>query len=194
MATPKRNDTAEKILDSAEQLAQTVGFNGFSYADIAAQLGLTKASLHYHFPSKAELGLALVVRYRGRFLLELEAIDRRETKAPARLREYAELYHQVLRNGRMCLCGMFAAEIITLPPAMQAELRAYFEANERWLGRVLQEGAAAGELVLRATPEAEARVLLGAFEGAMLTARAYADSSRFQVAAEQLLAGLRVPV
>src|SRR5215211_135610 len=54
-----RTDTADRILDLAERLVQTRGFNGFSYADIASELGLTKASLHYHFPTKAELGRCL---------------------------------------------------------------------------------------------------------------------------------------
>jgi len=191
VARNKRGDTAETILDIAEQLAQTLGFSGFSYADIATRLGLTRASLHYHFPSKAELGRALIVRYRVRFLQELAAIDHRETAAPARLRAYADLYHQVLRNDRMSLCGMLAAEIIALPPAMQAELRTYFEANERWLSGVLREGSAAGQLTLRSLPEEEARVLLGSLEGAMLTARAFADSARFAGAAGQLLARLQ---
>ena len=51
--------TAERILDAGERLAQTKGFNGFSYANVAAELGITNAALHYHFAGKAELGLAL---------------------------------------------------------------------------------------------------------------------------------------
>ena len=55
-------DTAARILDVAERLVQTRGFNGFSYADVASELDVTKASLHYHFPGKAELGQALIAR------------------------------------------------------------------------------------------------------------------------------------
>src|SRR5271168_5491364 len=72
---------ATAILDVAERLAQTRGYNGFSYADIAAELGVTKASLHYHFPSKAELGRALIVRYHGLFGAALDSIDG-QTKSP----------------------------------------------------------------------------------------------------------------
>src|SRR5271170_7068139 len=74
-------EAARAILDVAEQLAQTRGYNGFSYADIAAELGVTKASLHYHFPSKAELGRALIVRYHGLFGAALDSIDG-QTKSP----------------------------------------------------------------------------------------------------------------
>src|SRR5580700_2765675 len=79
---------ATAILDASEQLAQTRGYNGFSYADVAAQLGVTKASLHYHFPSKAQLGTALIERYQRTFGTALDAIDG-ETEDPAeKLRRY----------------------------------------------------------------------------------------------------------
>src|SRR5215510_7639621 len=75
-------DTAQRILDIAERLVQTRGFNGFSYADIAGALAVTKASLHYHFPTKAELGKRLIERYESTFLQALGEIDR--TTADAR--------------------------------------------------------------------------------------------------------------
>src|SRR5271168_2663855 len=100
---------ATAILDVAERLAQTRGYNGFSYADIAAELGVTKASLHYHLPFKAVLGRALIERYRGLFAAALEAIDRQVKESPEKLKHYVELYNSVLSNERMCLCGMLAA-------------------------------------------------------------------------------------
>src|SRR5882757_1774201 len=97
-------EASQSILNIAEQLAQTRGYNGFSYADIAAQLGVTKASLHYHFPSKAELGRALIARYDAVFAKALEKIDQ-ETREPAeKLARYVGLYDAVMRNDRMCLC------------------------------------------------------------------------------------------
>src|SRR5688572_3574611 len=89
-------DTAERILDSAERLVQSRGFNGFSYADVAAELGITRASLHYHFPGKAELGQALIGRYAARFAHALEEIDARGGDAPAKLAAYARIYGDVL--------------------------------------------------------------------------------------------------
>ena len=75
-------DTAERALDVAERLVQERGFNGVSYADVAAELGVTKAALHYHFASKAELGEALIDRYATRFEAALNEIDRRPGDAP----------------------------------------------------------------------------------------------------------------
>src|SRR5580698_3434509 len=109
------SDTALQVMRVAERLAQTRGFNGFSYADIAAELGITKAALHYHFAGKAELGEALVERYATRFSEALAGVDGRLAEAWARLHAYADLYLDVLRDQRMCLCGMMAAEYETLP-------------------------------------------------------------------------------
>jgi TetR/AcrR family transcriptional repressor of nem operon len=190
MSEPRRIDAAERILDTAQRLAQTCGFNGFSYADIALQLGVTKASLHYHFPSKAELGRALIARYRERFVEALAAIDHRGGKATGKLRSYVKLYHEVMHLDRMCLCGMFAAEYATLPPAMQEELRRFFDANELWLSGVLERGRSAREIAFRDPPRERARVLVGTLEGAMLLARAYGDDKRFQCVARHLLAEL----
>src|SRR3954451_24556348 len=103
------NDTAARILDIGERLVQVRGFNGFSYADVAAELDVTKASLHYHFAGKDELGLALIARYSERFGAALDAIEAEVPDAPARLAAYVALYADVLRGERMCLCGMLAA-------------------------------------------------------------------------------------
>ena len=181
---------ATAILDVAERLAQTRGHNGFSYADIAAELGVTKASLHYHFPSKAELGRALIVRYHGLFGAALDSIDG-QTKSPQeKLKRYVGLYDSVLSNERMCLCGMLAAEYATLPGPMQEGLTAFFDANERWLTAVLEDGLRAGTFAFREEAKERARVLLGALEGAMLVARSYGNARRFQTAAASVLADL----
>jgi len=181
---------ATAILDVAERLAQTRGYNGFSYADIAAQLGVTKASLHYHFPSKAELGRALIERYHAVFGAELQAIDQQTKEPGEKLKRYAGLYDSVLSNERMCLCGMLAAEYATLPAAMQQGLTLFFDANERWLTAVLEDGVRGGAFLFKEPANERARVLLSALEGAMLVARSYGNPRRFRSAADYVLADL----
>jgi TetR/AcrR family transcriptional repressor of nem operon len=181
---------ATAILDVAERLVQTRGYNGFSYADIAAQLGVTKASLHYHFRSKAELGRALIERYRGLFGAALGAIDQQAKEPREKLKLYVGLYNSVLSNERMCLCGMLAAEYATLPAPMQVGLTLFFDANERWLTAVLEDGLRAGTFLFKEPANERARVLLGALEGVMLMARSYGNPSRFHVAAAYMLADL----
>jgi TetR/AcrR family transcriptional repressor of nem operon len=181
---------ATAILDVAEQLAQTRGYNGFSYADIASQLGVTKASLHYHFPSKAELGRALIERYETVFGAALEAIDQQAEEPYKKLQRYVGLYSSVLSNDRMCLCGMLAAEYATLPAPMPERLKLFFNANERWLTAVLEDGLQSGAFRFKETAGERARALLGALEGVMLVARSYGEPRRFQAAATCLLSDL----
>ncbi len=188
--TSKEPRTAERILDVAERLVQLRGFNGFSYADIASELGITKASLHYHFPSKAELGRALIVRYAERFADALSHIDRELPDACAKLDAYAGLYADVLRGKRMCLCGILAAEYETLPKPMRAAVIAFFDDNQLWLESVLAQGAGDDQLTFAGSRQEVAQGIIGTLEGAMLVARPYDDVARFDSTARQLLAGL----
>jgi TetR/AcrR family transcriptional regulator, transcriptional repressor for nem operon len=183
-------DTASRILDSAERLVQSRGFNGFSYADVAAELQITKASLHYHFAGKAELGQALIERYSGRFAEELERIDSAGGDASAKLAAYAGIYAEVLRQHRMCLCGMLAADYDTLSKPMRSAVTRFFDANEEWLDRVLADGEADGSVHLSCSTRDAAQALVGGLEGAMLVARPYGDVERFETAAGRLLSSL----
>jgi TetR/AcrR family transcriptional repressor of nem operon len=183
-------DTARRILDVAEELAQVRGFNGFSYSDVAQRLQITNASLHYHFPGKASLGVALIERYRVDFGRSLAEIEHEHEGAVDRLTGYAALYAGVLRSERMCLCGMLAAEYQTLPEEMRAPIVAFFDENERWLSRVLEQGRANGELAFEGSSDERARALTGALEGAMLVARLYGEPDRLGSVAGQLIGAL----
>lgn len=179
-------DTSTRILDVAERLAQTRGFNGFSYADVAAEVGVTKASLHYHFPSKAGLGQTLVERYTLRFEARLEEITALDESAVHKLHKYVAIYAEPLRQGRMCLCGILTAEWATLPEPMQEAVRRFFTINERWLASLLEAGRADGSFAFDAPPAEIARVVTSALEGALLLARSGVESSHFDAVAAQL--------
>ena len=184
------SSTATRVLDTAERLVQVRGFNGFSYADIAAELHITKASLHYHFATKADLGEALINRYSTRFFEALAETDAAGVAAPAKLAAYAKLYADVLSEQKMCLCGMLAAEYPTLPRPMQAAVVGFFDHNEGWLETVLEQGRDEGSLAFAGPATDTARMIVSGLEGAMLVTRPYGDAARFQVAAASLLASL----
>jgi TetR/AcrR family transcriptional repressor of nem operon len=184
--------TASQILDAAERFVQERGFNGFSYADVARELGLTKAALHYHFASKAELGDALIDRYAARFLETLATVENERGDAVDKLRAYAQLYADVFRDDRMCLCGMLAADYTTLPDPMRERVVRFFDDNEVWLARVLEAGRTAGTIRFTGPASSVARTLIGGLEGAMLVARPYRDLERFRAAADLLIRGLTV--
>ena len=183
-------DTAQRILDIAERLVQTRGFNGFSYADIAEAMHVTKASLHYHFRAKADLGKRLIERYEENFVAALAKIDAKSADAREKLRRYAAIYGDVLNDNRMCLCGMLAAEFGTLPGPMRDEMRHFFDENERWLAAVLKQGKREKALRFSGSATEVAQGLIGSLEGAMMIARSYSDPARFRMVSDRLLADL----
>jgi len=187
IAPKTANTTRDHVLDVAERLAQTRGFNGFSYADIAAELGITKASLHYHYRTKTELGCAIIERYGERFRVALGQISATARPASRQLEQYVQLYAGVLRSDRLCLCGMLAAEYSTLAEPMKRAIRSFFDVNEAWLARLLESGRRADELNFEGAADEAANAFTSTLEGAMLLARSYGDAARFETAAARLL-------
>jgi TetR/AcrR family transcriptional repressor of nem operon len=193
MGTSRAAGTAERILDVSERLVQLRGYNAFSYADVAKAVGIRKASLHHHFATKADLGRALVVRYREAFLSALHAIDQDAASALIRLERYAELYGSVLRKKRMCMCGMLATDAATLPKPVRESVAAFFKENVVWLARVLDQGRKRNELRFKGTPSSMASFFVSTLEGAMLVAYGSGRYGNFEGAARQLLATVRPP-
>jgi TetR/AcrR family transcriptional repressor of nem operon len=191
-ASTTKTNTAQRILDAAEGLVQVRGFNGFSYADVADELQVTKASLHYHFRGKAELGHALITRYARRFADALEEIDREVPAAPQMLHAYVGLYRTVLERNRMCLCGILAAEYQTLPGAMREAITRFFEDNEEWLTAVLARGLKDGSIAVDGPPRDTAQMIVGGLEGAMLVARTHGGLTQFRSSTDRLLSSLIV--
>jgi TetR/AcrR family transcriptional regulator, transcriptional repressor for nem operon len=195
MASSRRDtpsSTASDILDAAERLVQSRGFNGFSYADVSSELGITKAALHYHFAGKAELGESLISRYNERFDAALAAIDSTGSSAPDKLLAYCELYRGTLRGQRMCLCGMLAAEYNTLGEPMRDALGTFFDHNRDWLAALLETGREAGTLRFTGPVDQAAQTIVAALEGAMLVARPYQNTTVLDVVIERLLGDFAV--
>ena len=185
-------DTRTQLLDIAQEFVQVRGYNAFSFHDLAARVGIKTASIHYHFPTKGDLGLMLVKRHREELAAALSKIDDHGSTSWKRLQQYAGLFRSTLENGhRMCLGGMLAIEYQTLPPELVAEVRGYFEDNEKWLTDTLFAGRKEGTLVFNRPAKEIAQSLFAALEGAMLTACAFGDPARFDAAAAWHLAQLK---
>jgi TetR/AcrR family transcriptional regulator, transcriptional repressor for nem operon len=167
---------------------QTRGFHGFSYGDIAGGLGITRAALHYHYRGKAELGAALIDRYHGRFRDRLAEIDATNASCAERLRSYVGIYRNVFGDGRMCLCGMLAAEFVTLDEPLREALLAFFDTNYGWLADTLRAGRDAGEITFAGKPSETAELLVSTLEGAMLLNRPTGNLHRFEEIVTQMLA------
>lgn len=189
MATRSTNaaspgSTASAILDVAERITQAVGYNGLSFRDVAAAIGIKTASIHYHFPSKALLGAALVRRYTDRIAGHLQGLDTGAGHAHAALDVYVDVFRRTLEeDGRMCLAGMLAAERDAIPPEVLVEVRRFVDVNVRWLAALL--AAIDGAPAVRAAHTAHGKALFAALEGAMLIARGTDDPASFVAMATQ---------
>ncbi len=127
-----------EILDAAQEIIQLRGYNGFSFADISETVGIRKASIHHHFPSKAALGVAVIRRYREVFDKFLHEANFKSSPWIEKIHNYAKLYENVLLQNKLCLCGMLASDIETLPKTLKKELREFFDANVAWLSNVIK--------------------------------------------------------
>lgn len=183
-------DMRDQILESAQRLVQQRGFNGFSYADIAAEVGIRKSSLHHHFPSKTDLGVALMEKYAAQLEGALLELSDSSIAADKKLASYINVYRSALEAERMCLGGMLATEVLTLDEVMLPSLRRFFARNTEWLTEVLKQGQAENIFVLSSTAETHANLLVSALQGALLLARATGDHKKFEQTALLLMTSL----
>lgn len=183
-------DMKDKILASAQRLVQQRGFNGFSYADVADEVGIRKASLHHHFPTKTDLGLTLIDVYSRELDNALLSISGSSLSAKEKLEAYIALYRCSLDAERMCLGGMLASEALTLDTVMLPSLKRFFVRNTEWLTELLVEGESQQLFMLSGSPMDHARMLLSALQGALLIARATGDCEVFEQTASSLITGL----
>jgi TetR/AcrR family transcriptional repressor of nem operon len=191
---PSDSATRDQLLDAAQEFCQTRGYNAFSYRDLADRVGIRSASIHYHFPTKSDLGKALLQRYRVTLANALKSISEQADTAPARLERMITLMLDVLGDGqRMCLGGMLATEQVTLPSGMQREVRSFFDDAETWLTDVMAEGRKQRELDFDGRPATAARTFLAALEGAMMAARASGEPARLADAGRWLIRNLASP-
>lgn len=179
-APKRRSDTANQILDLAEMLIQTRGYSAFSYNDIAESLHITKASIHYHFKSKADLGKVVIDRYSGKLSTALAALAADQSRSSMEMLDfYCQPYLQFSRTAdRVCLCGALAGEVLALPAVMRDCVDQFFTSHQAWLAAILKRGVARGEFALTAPAPKVARLIFAALQGALLVKRVTNDSSQ----------------
>lgn len=180
MVSPTAPSTEQAILDCARALIVRGGYNGFSYADIAATVGIRKPSIHYYFPAKEDLVRTLVHRYRLEAEAGLDALARGASGPPEQLRGYLGFWSTCIADGTMpiCVCALLASELPLLPASVAAEVGAHFRTLTAWLSAALGS-------------EPDAEVFMATVHGAMLSARACANPQLFTTITDSLIT--RIP-
>ena len=182
-----REDTREAILDAAQELLQTRSFNAFSYQDIADRVGIRKASIHYHFPGKEELGIALVDRFRRGGRGWARQLNERGASPQEKLEAIFDYFREIVHRGKwICAYGILSAEYNALPERMQAGIQAFHADHVRWLTNVLGAGREAGIFRTEGTAEDQALLVAAALQGAVQIARTAGDPGRYEATVEQL--------
>lgn len=175
------SSTADDILACARSLIMSGGYNGFSYADIAEVVGIRKASIHHHFPSKVDLVCAVVQRYREEAKAGFAALERSAAGPREMLENYVGYWQKCIADASapFCICALLASELPLLPIAVAAEVKLHFEALSAWLTAAMERGKTQGTLALSNSANAEAETFIATVHGGMLSARAYGDPKFF---------------
>ncbi|HLZ35341.1 MAG TPA: TetR/AcrR family transcriptional regulator [Nitrospira sp.] len=183
-------DTKTVIMDAAQDLIQRGGANAMSYQDVSDAIGIRKASIHHHFPTKDSLIEAVIQRYAAYFLGLVDGIAESKLDPAAKLRKYAGLFEATLCEGKQdkaCLFGMLGAELSTLRSPAAAGVRRFYRDNEARLARMLEEGREKGQFHFKGEAKLVAAMIFALLEGGALVARAEGGHKRLHAITEQAL-------
>ncbi|VUD64423.1 hypothetical protein TDB9533_03312 [Thalassocella blandensis] len=172
---------ALEIMEHTRSLLELGGYNSFSYADISERVHIRKASIHHHFPNKAELVRVVVEQYREEARAGLEALNRNLDDPVLAIEAYVDYWTQCIVEGTspMCICALLAMELPSIPVEIADQVRAHFKDLTDWLTGVFEKGAAQQRLTLSSDPATEASAFLATVHGAMLSARGTANPEMF---------------
>ncbi|MBD5771761.1 TetR/AcrR family transcriptional regulator [Marinomonas colpomeniae] len=168
----------EELLKVAEDKVRSGGYSNFSFRELANEVGIKNSSVHYHFPTKADLGAELAHQYTNAFLAALGDIDDIKAQGKNPIDVYTEIFKgALLRDNQMCLCGLLGAQNESLPEKVQVEVKRFFKKNLAWLTAA---HTANGET----DPAHAAITTVSLLEGAMMISKALNDHSYFKLATQ----------
>jgi TetR/AcrR family transcriptional repressor of nem operon len=175
----------QQLLKAAENKVRTGGYNNFSFRELADEIGIKSSSVHYRFPTKADLGAELARQYTDNFLANLGSPDELIAQGKKPIEVYSQQFqHALTQDKKMCLCGLLGAETDGLPEKVKQQTRRFFEQNIQWLTHAYTLGTDNTEQ--QAKSQAVAAISL--LEGAMLVSKAMNDDALFSTVSAKLLA------
>ncbi|MCY3413842.1 MAG: TetR/AcrR family transcriptional regulator [Candidatus Heimdallarchaeota archaeon] len=182
----KGSDTQEKILQTAIHLIRTKSYNSFSYKDIANEIGIKKASIHYHFEVKNTLGISAIQEYRSRAEYLMRKVNKLERTPKEALDDYFEFFRKDLMDkNEVCLGGVMVAEFNTLTEEIQNELNSFISVYFSWLEAILEKGKSNGTFTFSNSAYNKALYITSAVQGAVMMARAM-NKEYFEIVVNQI--------
>ncbi len=170
-------DTKHNLLSVARELVRHQGYNAFSYKDLASKVGIKSASIHYHYPRKADLAAALITEY----LIELEStlieIQQQNISNHSKIVRFIQSYEKAEQDNSLCLCGSMASDLNTLDMPVKEAIKAYIQRSVDWITATLKVGVAEGEFSNSFHLQEVASTLIASLQGALLVSRAMQSNS-----------------
>ena len=182
-------EMAEKILNTADSIMVQRGYSAFSYADISEAVGIRKASIHHHFPTKAGLAVAVLRVHREKLVQGTEMLDTQIECPLGRLQAYIQHWEGCIRGrtASFCVAALLGAEMPSLPEEVQSEVRLHFSILGEWLERTLKAGVKMQVVKLQNTAAIESQTLMAVVHGGMLSARAMENCDVFKIVTDAAL-------
>lgn len=187
-AKQDQSETTAKIIAAAEKRMCAGGYHGFSFREIAADVGIKSASVHHHFPTKEDLAVAVVRSYTDREMERLGDPNDPSRQPDQLLASYIAIFRDALADkNRMCLCGLLASESASLPTGVTKEVQRFFASNLAWTEAIVRR---ADPALNPATVKSKALALTASLEGALLGSHCQGNVAMFDTVAKEIKASL----
>lgn len=180
--------TKDTIIQVAENIIVKKGFQALSYQNISNEISVQIAQIHEFFPTKDELGQAVIRKSRFNFLEWAQQIDLSNLKAAEKLNEFFISYRLLLHDGnKICIAGILGTELNSLSKVILNELRMYNQDRKNWLQNLLSDGLSNGSFKLNASLEEDSIYILSSLQGGLQITRTNDDHEIFFTICRQLM-------
>jgi TetR/AcrR family transcriptional repressor of nem operon len=191
MARPKfsyKRNTKAEIIKAATAIAQTKGFHALTYQDLADRVKIRKASIHYYFPAKVDLGVDILESTRACFDGWCQELEEKKLPPLKKIEAYFDFFHFISGEGRrVCPCGAFSILWPILTGKLQKAVRKLTVAQIKWLKATLHQGGVSGDIVKTGTLDEQAQIILASLQGGLQTSRTQGDPRHFREITRHLL-------
>ncbi len=156
----KTNDTKTAILLIAKELMKQVGYNAFSYADIAKQLNIKNAAIHYHFPAKEDLLSGVIDTYIDDYILLDKQLRLSGLTPTIKLKKFIERYAQLIQQKNICIIGSVASDYNTLPLSVKEKVTDLVKMVLNMVEKTLKDGKTSGEFIFSESPKIKSLLIM----------------------------------